>query len=118
MVLTAYGMEGGALYAISPEITRQITKTGTATIHMDLRPDFTVGDLTARLQNRGKASLSNHLRKKLKLSPLELALLYELTEKRASATPARLRDRLNLCPSPLQCPPYRPRYQCYGRDRP
>jgi len=98
MVLTAYGMEGGALYAISPEITRQITKTGTATIHMDLRPDFTVGNLTARLQNRGKASLSNHLRKKLKLSPLELALLYELTEKESLSDPGEIARSLKSLP--------------------
>ncbi len=98
MVITAYGLEGGALYAISPEITRDLGANESVTVHLDLRPDMTTGDITARLQNRGKASLSNHLRKKLKLSPLELALFYELTDKESLASPGSIARSLKSLP--------------------
>ncbi len=71
-VISARGLEGGGVYSICPAV-----RDGHA-IHIDLAPDLTVKDLTTRLSRpRGKASLSNHLRKTLKLGPAGTALLQE-----------------------------------------
>ena len=49
-----------------------------AALRLDLAPDLSAEALTARLaQPRGKASLSNHLRRQLKLDPVKRALLME-----------------------------------------
>ncbi len=77
-VLTAYGIEGGAIYALSAQLRDAIAKDGSATLTIDLRPDLTEAQLCAKLARpRGKASLSNFLRKTLNLSSLETALLHE-----------------------------------------
>ncbi|MGB1234135.1 MAG: TIGR03862 family flavoprotein [Planktomarina sp.] len=72
MVLTARGIEGSAIYSMSPEI-----RAGDV-IKVDLTPDLTLEVLTKRLAKpRGKNSLSNHLRKSLKLPDIKRAVLRE-----------------------------------------
>lgn len=72
IVLTASGIEGGGIYAVSRAL-----REGAA-LHLDLAPDLSQSQLVARLARpRGKASLSNHLRKALRLDPVKLALLME-----------------------------------------
>lgn len=72
VVLTARGLEGGGLYGLTPAL-----RTG-ARLSLDFCPDLDKATVTARLSRpRGKASLANHLRKSLGLSPLQLALLQE-----------------------------------------
>jgi uncharacterized flavoprotein (TIGR03862 family) len=77
-MITRYGLEGGALYALSAPIRDAILADGAATVTVDLRPDQMVESLAARLSRpRGAQSLANHLRKTLRLSPLEINLLRE-----------------------------------------
>ena len=71
-VISARGLEGGGIYAISRGV-----REGHA-LMVDLAPDRTVDDLTTRLARpRGKASWANHLRKALKLGAARMALLNE-----------------------------------------
>lgn len=71
-ILSSKGLEGGGVYSI----TRAIGQGAQA--HVDLKPDWTLDHVqTAVERSRGKASLSNHLRKTLRLGKLELALLNE-----------------------------------------
>ncbi|MEI9988522.1 MAG: TIGR03862 family flavoprotein [Rhizomicrobium sp.] len=77
-MLTAYGIEGGAIYALSAALRETIDADGTAALDIDLRPDLAVEELARRLAKpRGKDSLTNHLRKALNLSPVEINLLRE-----------------------------------------
>ncbi|WP_341368000.1 TIGR03862 family flavoprotein [Yoonia sp. BS5-3] len=71
-VLSAKGIEGGGIYAVS-----QAMRAG-AQLYLDLLPDWSLPQIRDGLAKpRGKASLSNHLRKVLRLDPLRLALLNE-----------------------------------------
>jgi len=71
-VISARGLEGGGIYAISRGV-----REGHA-LMVDLAPDRAVDDLTTRLARpRGKASWANHLRKALKLGAARMALLNE-----------------------------------------
>jgi len=71
-VVTRNGLEGGAIYALGP----QLRETGR--LVLDLRPDLTLDELEARLARpKGKASQSNFLRKAAGLSPVAIALLRE-----------------------------------------
>lgn len=84
-MITAKGIEGGALYALSSAL-RESTPT---TIHIDLRPALSVGAIAEKLeQAKASDSLASRLRKTLNLSPLAIALLYE------NGPPTRVRDAL------------------------
>jgi uncharacterized flavoprotein (TIGR03862 family) len=73
-----YGLEGGAVYALSAALRDAVEARGSATLEIDLRPDVPLEQLTARLSRpRGGQSLSSWLRKAAHLSPVEIGLLRE-----------------------------------------
>ncbi|WP_294535204.1 TIGR03862 family flavoprotein [uncultured Rhodoblastus sp.] len=77
-VATRRGLEGGAVYALSGAIRDALAAGEEAVLRVDLRPDFTLDEISKRLSRpRGKASLANYLRKILGLSPVAIALLRE-----------------------------------------
>jgi uncharacterized flavoprotein (TIGR03862 family) len=77
-VITLDGVEGGAVYALSPLLREAIAAQGNATLLIDLRPDMSPDALAAKLAApRGKQSLSTMLRKALKLPPVAVGLLHE-----------------------------------------
>jgi uncharacterized flavoprotein (TIGR03862 family) len=79
VVVTRYGVEGGAIYALSAPLRAAIGAEGSATLVVDLRPDLTEASLAERLgRPRGKDSMTNHLRKAGGLSPAAIAVLREI----------------------------------------
>jgi uncharacterized flavoprotein (TIGR03862 family) len=77
-VITADGIEGGAIYALSGPLREAILRDGSAVLAVDLRPDLTQADLAARLAKaRTKESLSTALRKNARLSPAAIDLTRE-----------------------------------------
>jgi uncharacterized flavoprotein (TIGR03862 family) len=77
-MITAWGLEGGAIYTLSGPIRDAIAAGGPATITLDLRPDLSLEALIARLpEGRGSQSLSNYLRAKAGLSPVAIGLVQE-----------------------------------------
>jgi uncharacterized flavoprotein (TIGR03862 family) len=78
-MVTRYGLEGGAVYALSAPLRDAIDREGAAVLTVDLRPDLTVEALAGRLTKpRGKDSVSNWLRKAAGLSPVGAGLLREI----------------------------------------
>ena len=78
-MLTRYGIEGGAVYALSAGLRDAIERDGTATLTVDLRPDLSVEALAGRLAKpRGKDSVTNWLRKAGGLSAPAVGLLREI----------------------------------------
>ncbi len=77
-VITKTGIEGGAVYALSPRLRDAIERSGEAVLNIDLRPGLSAAELEGALSKpRGKQSASNFLRKAIKLSPAALGLLQE-----------------------------------------
>ena len=78
-LITNYGVEGSLIYACSAPLREEIAKHGSATILLDLVPQFSQQQLLQKLsRERGKQSLSNHLRKVVGLDGVRAGLLYEL----------------------------------------
>mgnify|MGYP002621067168 CR=1 FL=1 len=77
-MITAYGIEGGAIYALSASLRTEIEAEGRAVLTFDLAPDMSEDALTRRLTAaKPGQSLSNTLRKQARLSPVSAALLRE-----------------------------------------
>lgn len=72
-VISAAGLEGGGIYAVSRGLREG------APLVIDLLPDLSKEAADARLARpRGKASLSTHLRRCLRLDPVKIALAQEV----------------------------------------
>ncbi|MBF9233344.1 TIGR03862 family flavoprotein [Microvirga alba] len=77
-VVTADGIEGGAVYALSATLRDAIARDGSAQLLADLRPDLSLEALTKKLGAPRKGqSTSNFLRKAAGLAPVDIALLRE-----------------------------------------
>jgi uncharacterized flavoprotein (TIGR03862 family) len=77
-MITATGIEGGAVYALSAMLRDAIATSGPAILHVDLRPDLETDILRLRLQApRASQSLSTWLRKTTGLAPVGVGLVQE-----------------------------------------
>jgi uncharacterized flavoprotein (TIGR03862 family) len=98
-MVTRYGLEGGAIYALSAPLRDAIAAEGSAVLLIDLRPDQTQAELAARLSRpRGGQSMANHLRKAARLSPLEINLLREAHGKALPDAPEALSRAIKNVP--------------------
>ena len=95
-VVARYGIEGGAIYALSADLRAAVAAEGSTAIEIDLRPDLSVAQLAARLDRpRGGQSAATFLRKAANLSPLEINLLRET---HGIALPADLTGAIKRAP--------------------
>ena len=101
-VVTATGVEGSLVYAASALLRDEIARNGSATLHLDLKPDFTPERVLAEVSHpRGTRSLSSHLKSRLNLTALHLALLHEVLSKEAMNNPAQLAAAIKHLPITL-----------------
>ncbi|KAF1723399.1 TIGR03862 family flavoprotein [Pseudoxanthomonas japonensis] len=102
-VLTATGIEGSLVYALSPMLRDAIARDGHATLVLDLLPGREEADLARRLAKpRGSRSLSEHLRREAGVTGVRAALLYEVLDKAALADSACIARTLKHFPFRLQ----------------
>ena len=77
-MVSAAGIEGGAVYALSAALRDAIAADGPVVAFLDLRPDLDAATLAVRLAGRrGSASLSTFLRKAAGLAPVGVGLVQE-----------------------------------------
>jgi len=101
-VITATGVEGSLVYAASALLRDEIAHSGNATLHLDLKPDFSPERVLAEVSHpRGSRSLSSHLKSRLNLTALHLALLHEVLSKEAMNDTAQLAAAIKHLPITL-----------------
>ena len=105
-VVTKTGLEGGAIYALSPLLRDAIERNGEAILTIDLRPGLSAAELERALARpHGKQSFSNFLRKAVKLSPTAVGLLQEAAHRGSvplsSMGPAALAALMKAVPARL-----------------
>jgi len=81
-VITESGVEGSLIYALSAALRQQLHSQGKAVLELDLLPDTALEKVQAELEHpRGSRSLSSHLKSRLGLDALKMALLHECLDK-------------------------------------
>ena len=81
-VLTKFGVEGGAVYAMSGEIRNQLNNIRKAILNIDLKPELSEQEIINRIDSKRKSkSLTKVLKDEIKLSSIKLALLKYSTSK-------------------------------------
>ncbi len=104
-VLTASGIEGSLVYALSAEIRERINVNGSATVQLDLLPDRSLQQIASALAKpRGSQSMAKHLHRQLKLDGVKAALLRELTDVETFQSPQALAAAIKVLPIPLLRP--------------
>ncbi len=75
LVITEFGLEGNAIYAVSSEIQNQIKENNTANIFLDLKPSLSLAQLQQKYERGNASKTSDILRESIKLDNTQLALL-------------------------------------------
>ncbi|MBU0920786.1 MAG: TIGR03862 family flavoprotein [Pseudomonadota bacterium] len=104
-VLTATGIEGSLVYALSAPIREAINRDGGATVLLDLLPDRTLAQVASALARpRGSQSMAKHLHRQLKLDGVKAALLRELSDAASFQDPQTLATAIKALPIRLVRP--------------
>jgi uncharacterized flavoprotein (TIGR03862 family) len=104
-VLTETGIEGSLVYAFSARLRDEIAAHGKATWLIDLLPQHTAAQVLAETRRpRGARSLSTHLKSRLGIAGLKMALLHEMLSPDQLNDPDRLAAALKSLPVTLVRP--------------
>src|SRR5690606_37796186 len=104
-VVTGYGLEGSAIYAVSVTLRELIERDGNADIALDLAPGREFDALERALARpRGGRSLSEHLRRAAGVTGMKAGLLREVLAPDALQDPARVAAALKCLPLRLLRP--------------
>ncbi len=96
---TATGIEGSLVYAVSADLREQIAARGEALLHLDLLPDRSAERVRAEVAHpRGSRSLASHLKGRLGLDGIKLALLHEVLGREALHDAGRLAHAIKALP--------------------
>lgn len=104
-VLTETGIEGSLVYAFAARLRDEIARHGRATWVIDLLPQHSPAHVLAETRRpRGPRSLSTHLKSRLGIAGLKMALLHELLSPQQLNDPEQLAAALKALPLALARP--------------
>ena len=104
-VVTATGVEGSLIYALSARLRDEIEASGVALLRLDLAPGRSLEQLVRELSRpRGSSSMANHLRRRAGLEGVKAGLLRELLPAEDFADPVRLAAAIKALPLRLIAP--------------
>jgi uncharacterized flavoprotein (TIGR03862 family) len=102
-VVTASGVEGSLIYALSAALRDQIAADGSAVIYLDLLPDLGAERVLDEISRpRGSRSMASHLQSRLGIKGVKAGLLRECASVEEYADPARLAEVLKMLPVRLR----------------
>jgi hypothetical protein len=105
LVITDYGLEGGALYALGRPLREALALGGPAVLAIDLKPDVELEPLAKRLASAPRgAGLDQRLAEQAKLGEAAIALVHERIAVDDQRDPRRLAACLKALPVPLLRP--------------
>jgi len=105
VMVTANGVEGGPIYALSAMLRDEIEARGEAVIRIDLAPGKNLQRVIAEIDHpRGSRSMSSHLQSRANIRGVQSGLLRELLPKEDFDHPERLAAAIKSLPLRLVAP--------------
>ena len=106
VVLTRFGLEGNAVYALSPQIRDLFNKSNKAFVFIDLKPRVSASALLGKFQNSACKKTTDILKKDLNMSSVQVALVKYYVSKEVFMNPTLLVEQIkNLKIDLTSCAP-------------
>ncbi len=96
IILRKNGIEGNAIYALSPQIRELINTKKTAQLFIDLKPNYTIEKIIEKISSSKNISLQ--LRENLNLNPTQIDLIKNYTSKNDFQNTSLLAERIKNIP--------------------
>ncbi|MDP3493095.1 MAG: TIGR03862 family flavoprotein [Hyphomonadaceae bacterium] len=77
VIITRTGIEGGAIYALSPALRHSISAVGHADLTIDLSPNLTAGELARKIASAPSGTSTANRLRRTGISPVAASLLRE-----------------------------------------
>lgn len=97
LVISKFGLEGNAIYALSPEIQSQLSANKKATVYLDLKPMFTFNNLLKKIKTSNLRT-TDILKRILKLSTSQIELLKTILTKEEYTNKEILAKKIKALP--------------------
>jgi uncharacterized flavoprotein (TIGR03862 family) len=97
-VITRFGLEGNAIYGLSPQIREQLHTNSSATIFIDLKPTLTLENVHSKMKESIYKNTTQILKKELKLSAAQIDLFKIYLSKASYLNKATLAENIKRFP--------------------
>jgi uncharacterized flavoprotein (TIGR03862 family) len=101
LVISKFGLEGNAIYALSEKIQEAMLTEATTVIHLDLKPTMTAAQLRAKYKKSKLTKVTDILKEDLHLDRTAVGLLKQFTDKDTFMNPDLLADAMKSIPITL-----------------
>ena len=98
LVISKFGLEGNAIYALSQKIQNKLLTKKNAVIYLDLKPTMTVLQLKEKYKKSPRSKVTEILKKDINLNRLSIGILKHFTDKETFSDPERLVQILKSIP--------------------
>jgi uncharacterized flavoprotein (TIGR03862 family) len=98
VVVTRFGMEGNAIYALSLQIQQQLQSDNKAIIYLDLKPSLSQTEIERRIESTPKQKMTDILKNVIKLRPVAIQLIKTHLNKKQFLDPPQLASLLKQLP--------------------
>jgi uncharacterized flavoprotein (TIGR03862 family) len=80
-IITKNGMEGNAIYALSPQIRKHLSENNIAIVYVDFKTQLTVSKIANKLRESAANKVTEKLKVALKLTKVQVDLIKSVTSK-------------------------------------
>jgi len=97
-VITTFGLEGNAIYGLSPQIRAQLDAQAKATVCIDFKPSLSLESITSKIKSSGFKNTTQILKKELKLSSAQIDLFKTYLSKESYLNTTSLAEHIKKFP--------------------
>ncbi len=98
LVISKFGLEGNAIYALSQKIQDKLLTEKSTVIHLDLKPTMTVDQIRSKYKNSKRSKITDILKKDLNLDRTSIGLLKQFSDKDTFSNPDLLVETIKSIP--------------------
>ena len=98
VVITRFGLEGNAVYAVSPQLRQELNNKQKATLFIDLKPNLSTDEVQKKIEKSTLRNTTEIIRKELKLSLAQIGLLKISSSKKTFLDPKLLAQSIKSLP--------------------
>jgi len=98
LVISKFGLEGNAIYALSQKIQDRLLTEKEVIIYLDLKPKMTVNQIRSKYKNARRSKVTDILKNDLNLDRTAIGLLKQFTDKHTFSNPDVLVQTIKAVP--------------------
>ncbi|MDA9339663.1 TIGR03862 family flavoprotein, partial [Polaribacter sp.] len=102
LVISKFGLEGNAIYALSKKIQDELLTKKNTTIYLDLKPTMSVAQIKDKYKNSPRKKVTEILKTEINLDRTSIGILKHFTDKETFSNPELLVEKIKSIPVKIE----------------